>query len=298
MAKRRIVDAHHHLWDLSHGYAYPWLQDQPASEGMLGNLAPIVRDYLVPDLLADMVGFELEKSVHIEAVPLDSLTEVRWLTKCAGRTGFPNAIVAHAGLDAPDVEALLASAAAFPQVKGTRQIANWHANPRLTFTPADLLQNTRWQAGYALLKKYDLSFDLQLYAGQMPEAATLAARNPETLVIINHAGMPVERDAQSIIRWRNGMQALANLDNVVAKISGLGMVERGWTTESIRPFVRYTIDCFGIDRVMFGSNFPVDRLYSSFSTLYSSFETIVSDLTEEEQDKLFRANAIRWYRII
>jgi predicted TIM-barrel fold metal-dependent hydrolase len=297
MAKRRIVDAHHHLWDLSHGYAYPWLQDEPAGEGMLGNLAPITTDYLVPDLLADMAGFDLEKSVHIEAVPLDPLAEVRWLQLGAERTGFPNAIVAHADLNGPDVEALLTSAAAFPRVRGVRHIANWHANPGLTFTPADLLQDTQWQAGYALLKNYDFSFDLQLYAGQMWEAAALAARNPETLVIINHAGMPVERDPESIAVWRNGMRTLAGLDNVVAKISGLGMVEHSWTTESVRPFVHHTIDCFGTDRVMFGSNFPVDKLYSSFSTLYGAFETIVADLSETEQDALFRANAIHWYRL-
>ena len=71
MAKRKIVDAHHHLWNLSHGYNYPWLQDQQSGEGLLGSLAPIIRDYLIEDYRADVASYDLVKSVHIEAVPAD-----------------------------------------------------------------------------------------------------------------------------------------------------------------------------------------------------------------------------------
>jgi predicted TIM-barrel fold metal-dependent hydrolase len=116
-------------------------------------------------------------------------------------------------------------------------------------------------------------------------------------MIVNHTGMPVDREEAGIRRWRDGMNSLGKLDNVVAKISGLGMVEHGWSAESIRPFVLGTIEAFGTGRVMFGSNFPVDRLYSSFDTLYSAFDSIVSDFSEAEQDQMFRANAERWYRI-
>ncbi len=109
--------------------------------------------------------------------------------------------------------------------------------------------------------------------------------------------MPIDRDEAGIQLWRDGMKRLAGRDNIVAKISGLGMVEHSWTPESIRPFVLGTIEAFGTERVMFGSNFPVDRLYGSFGTLYGAFENIVSDYSEAEQDQLFRGNAERWYRI-
>jgi predicted TIM-barrel fold metal-dependent hydrolase len=131
----------------------------------------------------------------------------------------------------------------------------------------------------------------------MIAAYDLARRNPETLVIINHAGMPVDRDEAGVRGWRDGLRTLAKADNVVAKISGLGMVDHGWTADSIRPFVLDTIEAFGTERAMFGSNFPVDKLYSSFDTLYGAFESIVSGFSEPEQDRLFRANAERWYRI-
>jgi predicted TIM-barrel fold metal-dependent hydrolase len=297
MARRRIIDAHHHLWNLTQGYNYPWLQDRPLGEGMLGDLAPIATDYLPEAYLADSAGYDLVKSVHVEAVPRDALQETRWLSETAGRANIANAIVAHADLNAPDLERQLAAQAAFANVKGVRQIVNWHPDARFTFKPRNLLTDSAWLAGYGLLKKYGLSFDLQLYANQMEAAADLAQRHPQTLVIINHAGMPVDRDPDGITLWRNGMKRLASLENVVAKISGLGMVERNWTVDSIRPFVRHTIDCFGPGRVMFGSNFPVDKLYSSFDTLYAAFETITADLSESDRDRLFYANALAHYRL-
>ena len=295
MAKRKIVDAHHHLWDLGRAYNYPWLQDKPSGEGMLGDLSPIVRNYLIDDYLADSADYEMVKSVHIEAVPRDPLEETRWLTSLGGRV--PNAIVAFAALDAPDAEATIAAQAGFAGVKGIRQIVNWHENPALTFPASSLRVDEKWRAGYRLLRKYGLSFDMQLYPNQMAAAANLARQNPDTLVIVNHTGMPVDRDAGGIALWRDGMKQLAAVDNAVAKISGLGMVDHGWTEESIRPFVRHTIDCFGTDRVMFGSNFPVDKLYGSFTALYRAFEAIVADFSEGEQDKMFRANALRHYRL-
>lgn len=297
MAKRRIVDAHHHLWDLGRGYNYPWLQDAPGGEGMLGNLASIVRNYLVADYKADAAAYDVVNSIHIEAVPADPVTETRWLEETGSRDGLPGAIVAHVKLDRPDAERTIAEHKAFPHVRGIRQIANWHANPKFTFTDHDFLTDPAWIAGFKLLRKYDLSFDLQLYPSQMPAAAGLAARNPETLVVINHAGMPVDRDEAGLATWRAGMRQLAAQDNVVAKISGLGMVDHQWSEETIRPFVLSTIDIFGADRAMFGSNFPVDRLYSSFNALYGAFENIVAPVSAAEKDKLFLDNALRAYRL-
>jgi predicted TIM-barrel fold metal-dependent hydrolase len=295
MARRKIVDAHHHLWNLGRGYNYPWLQDKPSGEGMLGDLSPIVRDYGVADYRADTADYELVASVHIEAVPRDPPEETRWLTSLGG--DIPTGIVGFAALNGPDAERVIAAQAGFAKVKGIRQIVNWHQNPALTFTPHDLLADPAWLSGYRLLGKYGLSFDMQLYPGQMDAAHRLAVRHPETLIVINHTGMPADRDQHGIALWRNGMKQLATTENVIAKISGLGMVDHHWTTDSIRLFVLHAIDCFGTNRVMFGSNFPVDRLYGSFASLYAAFGAIVADFSEDEQDRMFRANALRHYRL-
>ena len=297
MARRKIIDAHHHLWDLSRGYNYPWLQDRPFGDGLLGDIAPIARDYLPADYRADTANYDLVKSVHVEAVPANAVAETRWLEEVAGREGVANAIVARVELQKPDAEKAIAGHGKFPRLRGIRQIVNWHKTPRFTFTDHDLLADSAWLDGFGLLRKYGLSFDLQLYPAQMREAAELAARSPETLIIVNHTGMPLERDAAGLAAWRDGMRRLAASDNVVAKISGLGMVDWRWTEDSIRPFVLGTIDAFGVDRVMFGSNFPVDRLYSSFDAVYGAFERIVAPFSEAEKAKLFHDNAQRHYRL-
>jgi predicted TIM-barrel fold metal-dependent hydrolase len=297
MAKRKIIDSHHHLWDLGRGYNYPWLQDKPSGEGMLGNLAPIARDYLLRDYRADTANYDLVGSVHIEAVPADPVIETRWLQATTKSDGLPSAIVARVELHKPDAEKAIAEHVSSPNVRGIRQIVNWHKNPKYTFTDHDFLTDDAWLAGFRLLGKYDLSFDLQLYPAQMGDAVELARRNPDTLIVVNHTGMPLERDEAGLALWREGMKRLGAEQNVVAKVSGLGMVDWGWSEASIRPFVFGVIDRFGVDRVMFGSNFPVDKLYSSFDTLFGSFESIVASFSESEKDQLFRDNALRHYRL-
>ena len=297
MAKRKIVDAHHHFWQLSRGYNYPWLQDTPSGEGMLGNLSPIVRDYCVADYRADAAGYDLVKSVHIEAVPADAVTETRWLQETGEQSGLPSAIVGRVELHRPDAEKLMAEHRGYRNIRGIRQIVNWHRDPRFTFTDHDFLLDPVWLAGFRLLRKYDLSFDLQIYPGQMQAAADLAARNPDTVIVLNHTGMPVDRDAAGLTAWQQGMRRLAAEPNVVAKISGLGMVDHHWTEASIRPFVLGIIDCFGVERSMFGSNFPVDTLYGSFDALYGAFENIVASFSESEKGRLFHDNALRVYRL-
>jgi predicted TIM-barrel fold metal-dependent hydrolase len=297
MTRRRIVDAHHHFWQLSDGYKYPWLQDKPSGEGMLGALAPIARDYGEVEYRTDVASYDLVKSVHVEAVPTDGIAESRWLQETADRSGLPSAIVARVELHEPDAEKRMAEHRQFRNVRGVRQIVNWHENARFSFTDNDFLMDTAWRAGFALLRKYDLSFDLQIYPNQMGLAAHVAARNPDTLIVLNHTGMPVERDEAGLTAWRAGMERLAAEPNVVVKISGLGMVDHRWSEETIRPFVLGAIDCFGVDRAMFASNFPVDKLYSSFDALYGAFENIVASFSPSEKDKLFHDNALRTYRL-
>jgi predicted TIM-barrel fold metal-dependent hydrolase len=93
------------------------------------------------------------------------------------------------------------------------------------------------------------------------------------------------------------MVAMAANPNVMVKISGMGMIDHSWTIESIRPYVLQTIDSFGVDRCMFASNFPVDRLYGSYSALWHAFDSCVAGFSESDKEKLFRTNAERSYRI-
>lgn len=293
----RIIDAHMHLWDLMRHY-YAWLQDDPLPNNPAGDVAPIARrSYGLSDYFADAQGWNIAGLVHVECgLPKkDQLSETDWLQSLADAHGAPQGIVAGAELNDPDVEALLEAHAARPNVRGIRQIVNWHADPMKTYTTRNLIEDADWRRGFSLLGKYGLSFDLQLYPSQMPAAAALAAAHPDTQIIVNHAGMPTDRDKEGVEAWRRGMSLLARQPNVAAKISGLGMVDRAWTEESIRPFVLETIELFGAGRAMFASNFPVDRIHGPFGTHFSAYDSITRTFSASERADLFANNAARFY---
>lgn len=292
-----IVDPHFHLWDLNQ-LGYPWLTTLP-SVGVYGDNSPIRKTYTVTDYLLDASEFVLRKTVHIEAAvaPGSAVQETLWLNTESDRTGHPTAIVAYCDLSDPDVNALLDAHQQSKRLVGIRQILNTHTDPLLNFASEDYLDNSRWIEGFQKLSPRDLSFDIQIYPHQMKAAAAFANRHDATSIVLNHTGMPLGLDDDSIAAWRVGMTHLSACPNVSVKISGLGMMFHDWTEALIRPFVRETIELFGTDRCMFASNFPVDSMYSSFEFLWTAYQNIVSDLTIVDQEKLFGRTAERIYRI-
>lgn len=295
MAIQRFVDAHIHLWQLNR-LSYAWLTPPFSDDGPNGSVEPIAKDYVLSDYFADAEGFKVDKVVHIDAgaAASDALNETRWLQSLADETGFPNAIVAFAALNDADVEPLLAQHVESRNVRGIRHIINWHENPRRTYTPRNLLEDPAFARGYGLLSRYKLSFDLQIYPGQMIQAYELAKQHPDTPVILNHMGMPVDAD---LTQWREGMTKLAELPHAAVKISGLGFVDRGWTAQSMRGLVLETIDRFGPERCAFASDFPTDKLFNSYSYGLRAYDDITSDFSASERDALFATTAERIYRI-
>jgi predicted TIM-barrel fold metal-dependent hydrolase len=295
----QIIDAHHHLWDLERN-AYPWLT--PSTRHPAGDLTPICRSYRVENFLADAKNQDLAASVHLQAVMADPLAETAWLQQVANdpaSNGFPQAIVAWADLADPAVEATLERQCAHPNLRGIRFMLNHLPDqPLYSFTDRpDWLTDPGWQQGFALLEKYHLSFDLQIYPHQMPAAAALATHHPNTQLLLNHTGLPIHRDAAYLDSWRQHMRTLAQQPNIATKISGLGMFEPAWTPASIRPLVLTTIDLFGPDRCLFASNFPIDKLGSSYDAIWQAFDEITADFPEGERRKLFHDNAAHFYRL-
>lgn len=294
-----VIDPHHHLWDLRHN-RYPWLQARPIKPRLEGDIRPIAKDYLLEDYLADTCNQNVVKSVHVECGwdPSDPVGETEWLQSLADKHGYPHGIVARATLDAPDVEQVLEGHSRYKSVRGIRHAINWHPDPAKTYVNRpDLVRTDAWRHGFGLLQRFGFSFDLQLYPAQMADAVALARAYQDILIILNHAGMPVDRDAEGFDLWRRSMWELATVPNIVVKISGLGTVEWNWTVESIRPFVLQTIEAFGVSRCMFASNFPVDKLYSDFDTIYAAFRKITEAFSADERRMLFHDNAARYYRL-
>jgi predicted TIM-barrel fold metal-dependent hydrolase len=295
MAIKRFVDAHVHLWQLN-GLRYPWLTPPFADDGPNGSVEAIAADYTLAEYFRDAAGYPVEKIVHIDAGahPGDALAETQWLQSLADSGGRPDAIIAFAALNDPEVERLLAAHVESRNVRGIRHIINWHADPKRTYTPRNLLDDDAFARGYALLAKYRLSFDLQIYPGQMKQAAALAAKYSDIPVILNHMGMPVDAD---LTEWREGLAALASLPHAAVKISGMGFVDRRWTAESMRPLILQVIEAFGPDRCAFASDFPTDKLFNPYGQALDAYDDITKDFSAGERDSLFAGTAERIYKI-
>jgi predicted TIM-barrel fold metal-dependent hydrolase len=296
MTKLQIIDAHHHLAELTH--SYPWLEGPAQPFKYHGDDRPLRKSYLLADYIRDTADYDLLASVHIENGAADALWETSWIESVSKAMGLPTVHVAKVALLDPAAPELLAAHTKKTLVVGIRDILNWHPDPTYTHTPrADIIIDPIWRANFALLHTFGLSFDLQVFPSQLLEATELAKEHPETTIILDHAGMPIGRDRESRGEWAKGMKALAGCPNVFVKVSALGTNDHTWTKQSIEPFVTETINIFGSNRTMFGSNFPVDSLYSTFRYLFESFEEITSTLNASERYELFVAAAARAYRI-
>jgi predicted TIM-barrel fold metal-dependent hydrolase len=176
---------------------------------------------------------------------------------------------------------------------------NAHPDPGLTFAAHELSRSPEWRRGFGLLARHDFVFDLQCYPNQFAEAAELAQAFPDTSIVIDHLGMPIARDVAGVALWRASVAPLAGCENVTMKVGGLGMIERVWTRDGIRPFVVGALELFGPDRCMFESNFPVEALFADVPTMVADCEAICLELGlgSAERDAFFAGTAERVYRI-
>ena len=296
-----VIDAHHHLCLLS-GASYPWLEGAPKAR-YHGDDLPLRRDYLAADYLADAAGLaaidaRLVASVHVENGAADPAWESEWVDKVSAETGIPSVQVVKVDLASPHAHEELESRRERSSVRGVRDILNWHPDPYYSHRQRnDLINDPQWVAGFKTLSNLGLSFDLQVFPSQLAQAARLAAQHSSTPIVLDHAGMPIERDDEALSQWAKGMELVAAQPNTAVKISALGTNDHTWTADSIRRIVLTTIDIFGPKRCMFASNFPVDGLYSSYTDVFSAFDRITSGFTEADRNDLFAGTARRFYRI-
>ena len=290
MAKPEFVDAHVHFYDMGHPelfYAH-WQpdEDHPVLGAQTRKLAE--RNWLAEDFIAVSRDSNVTKAVHVQAAigSPDPVKETEWLQEAADRTGFPHAIVAYADLRDPGVEAVLERHCEFLNMKGVRD-----------FSYGDYLVESDFHRGYALMEKYDLVASIAAQWQDMEKLRDLAAAFPNTVIVIDHAGGPMERTPEYFNHWKQGMRTAAEAENIICKISGLGMGDHSWTVDSIRPYVLHCIETFGVEHSLFATNWPVDSLWSGYDTIVSAYDEITRDFTDDERTALFSGNTERLYRI-
>ena len=298
----KIVDAHHHLWDLSNkDTKYSWLM-VTEGEAFFGDYAAIRKNYLLEDYIEDTKNQNIIKSVHVQAEHDDDkpVNETAWLQNLADThsSKLPNAIVAFADFSKNNVSEILDAHQEYKNTRGIRQILSYNKDePKYSHATEDFMKNSTWVENFKYIRNRNLSFDIQIYKHQMEDAVNLANKYNDVLFILNHTGEPCYQSKEYIESWEQNMKKLAKCENVVAKISGLGMFDPNWTIDSTRIFVEKTIQIFGIERCMFASNFPVDKIFNSFDTYWNSFKEITKNYSENDKKLLFSSNAEKYYRI-
>jgi predicted TIM-barrel fold metal-dependent hydrolase len=289
MATLPFVDTHVHFYDFSRDdLRWAWLE--PAFvHPVLGNIDGIkARRFVADELIAETRFANVSKIVHVQAAlgSENPVNETAWLQEMADTTGFPHGIVGECHLANDDYAEVLERHAQFANMRGIRD-----------FGPGDYLIDPAWQRGYRELAKYGWVCCLDSDPDHYGQAAELAREVPGATMCIDHAGFPRKRDEEYFAHWRTELAKVAACDNAVIKISGLGMCDPHWTLESWRPWVSACIELFGVERSFFGTNWPVDRLFSSYPDVIDAYAQLISGYSLDEQTALFSGNAERIFRI-
>jgi L-fuconolactonase len=277
-----IVDAHVHLWNPER-FRYAWLDDLPA----------LRRPMLPADFAAASADANVGKFIFVECGrdPLQSLAEVDWISSLAAAVPRLKGIVAHASLErGKGARGELELLAAYPLVKGVRR--------NLQAETGEFLKQAAFIEGLKLLPEFGFSFDLCVRAEQLPAATELVRSVPQVTFVLDHLGKPpVGR--KSFEPWARHLRALAGAPNVVCKISGLATEANwvDWRRADVEPYFDHALACFGLPRVLFGSDWPVANLATTYDRWMDTVLELVPNANERERMQLFQTNAERIYRV-
>ena len=291
-----IIDSHHHIWRQAD---LPWLVG-PMQPRIFGPYEAIRRDYSIDEYRSDATSSGIVKSVYVQVnwAPDRFEEEAAWVQRTADTQGWPHAIIGYADFSVDDVRPQLDRLARYPRMRGVRMQFHWHENPLYRFAAKpDLATDPTIRRNIARLADYHFTFDLQVFAKQMGDAADLAETCSNVNFIIQHAGMLEDLTDQGRAEWRAGMVRLASCSNIVSKLSGLGTFIHRNDPDHIAQIVHETVGLFGAERCMFGSNFPIEKLWTSYGALVDAYRRATSSLSEAQQRSILHDTAERIYRI-
>ncbi|GAB6166615.1 amidohydrolase [Thermostilla marina] len=292
-----IIDTHQHLWDLS-VVRLPWLK----------NVAVLNRSFLPDDYRRASQGLAIEKAIYMEvgAAEADLAKEAAWILRlCRESHGATAAAVVGGRPGKPGFADYLRPLRNSRFVKGIRHI------PAGGDEGVALWRSRAFRDDIRRLGEWGLSFDIAVPPVMLPAAVALVKRCPATQFILDHCGNadpkmfpPYLKEDSPRARkyrqnWREGVAALAELPNVVCKISGLlaRMPKNEWRTEHLAPIIEFCLNAFGPDRVMFAGNWPVCTRGGSLRQWVEVVRTVTAARPLEERRKLFSENARRVYRL-
>jgi len=294
--RESIVDTHVHFWDMRNpdpGLDWVWLA-KDADHPIIGNIDAIkMLRYDIESLWAEARFADVTAFVHVQAAigSDDPVKETTWLTRMREATAIPFTIVGDAELGSAEAVRQLDGHGASPYFVGVR---DFRTEPMLAAGVVD----PAFEASLRVMAERGLVFDLDCEWMNMAAARQLAERHPDLQVVLQHIGFPRRRDEEYFAKWSAAMKDLAKAQNVTCKVSGVAMTDPRFTRDSLRRWIDTSLEAFGPDRSMIGSNWPVDRLFSSYDVIMDIYRDRVAALfSPMEQRKVLSENGARIYRL-
>ncbi len=272
-----ILDSHQHFWSYDPPL-YGWIEE---------SMQALWRDYLPRDLEADMRANGVGATIAVQARQDDD--ETRWLLKLARTTPFVKGVVGWTDLQAEDVERRLERLADDPAIVGLRHVVQAE--------PAGFLDRPSFRRGIAAMGRYDLVYDILIYARQLPEAVRFAAAFPNQRFVLDHVGKPDIRGGD-LRQWRTDLHELAALPHVWCKLSGLVTEAdwHNWSPAQLRPYIDTALDAFGPSRLMFGSDWPVCTVAATYGRVVAVVRDAIAEYSGDEQRGILHETAEAVYQ--
>lgn len=278
-----VVDAHVHLWNLSNAW-YPGLKAM--ADGL--DRPDLYADFGLDDYARAAGPLTVDRFVHVSAVtaPHTYTDELRWISTAAEATGADMRFIGTVDPTLPAAELIAdldAQLAITPHFRGARVLYD--------FEPDSLAAThvLRW------LDEHDLVFDLVTHPETMDPWIRALEPYPDLAVVLEHTGWPTGTDDSARAAWLRAIASCAASTTASCKVSGLGMVTLDLSPDSLRPWIEPAIETFGWDRVIFGSNVPIEHMAGAYQTLLTSLDSILADADAASTDRFYRRNAVDVY---
>lgn len=273
-----IIDTHQHFWKYD-PVNYSWINDE---------MQVIRRDFLPGDLALVVNEEKLLGTVAVQADQTEAETD--WLLQLAAKNDFIKGVVGWVDLRSSNIEERLQHYQRFSKLKGFRHVLQGEE-------PSFMLQES-FLNGISKLNEYGFAYDILIFPQHLEAALQLVKQFPQQRFVVDHVAKPTIKDGK-IDEWKTGMQQLAKHKNVYCKISGMVTEAdwKNWTAEQLKPYIDVVVESFGIDRIMYGSDWPVCLVASTYNKWIETVKDYFSAYSAEDQEKVFSGNAIKFYQL-
>jgi len=274
-----IIDSHHHFWKYD-PIEYDWIDD---------SMKVIRKDFLPESLELTIREAGVDGVISVQA--RQSVEETSWLLEMARQNKFIKGVVGWLPLINDDIEVELEKYSGNKLLKGLRHVIQGEPDPKF-------MLRKDFNSGVSLLKKYSLAYDILIVERQLPNMIRFVDQHPDQVFVLDHIAKPLIAKHELSL-WKENIQELARRENVSCKISGMVTEAdfNSWTPQQLQPYFDVVLEAFGADRLLFGSDWPVCLVATSYKNWMDLVQKSISELSKIEQAQIMGENAIRLYQL-